>query len=88
MKDQFIGMNIKEKVIIKIQQTILDFFLNEMLGVNSLFALVYRNRDAASWRFKAKYLPKGIINKGFYDEAIDSDIKRYQEIRKLILGPA
>ena len=44
-------------------------------------------------RFKSKryFLPKGIINnyvivngKIFYDQAIDSDIKRYEEIRKLI----
>ena len=31
LKDQFIGMNIKQKVIIKIQQTNLDFFLNQIL---------------------------------------------------------
>ena len=29
LEDQFIGMNIKQKVIIKIQQTNLDFFLNQ-----------------------------------------------------------
>ena len=31
LQDQFIGMNIKQKVIIKIQQTNLDFFLNQIL---------------------------------------------------------
>ena len=31
LKDQFIGMSIKQKVIIKIQQTNLDFFLNQFL---------------------------------------------------------
>ena len=31
LKDQFFGMNIKQKVIIKIQQTSLDFFLNQIL---------------------------------------------------------
>ena len=46
--------------------------------------------------FKAKryYLQKGIIDnynfiingKNFYDQPIDSDIKRYQEIRKLATG--
>ena len=40
------------------------------------------------------YLPKGIIKnynfiisgKSFYDQAIDSDIKLYEEIRKLTIG--
>ena len=59
LKNQLIGMNIKQKVIIKIQQTNLDFFLNRIfLGVNRLFVLVYTNQDAASKRFKAKrHLP-------------------------------
>ena len=47
-------------------------------------------------RFKAKiyYLPKGIIDnykaiingKNFYDQAVDSDIKRYKKFRKLTTG--
>ena len=44
-----------------------------------------------AWKY---YLPKGIINnynvtingKSFYDQPIDSDIKRYEEIRKLTTG--
>ena len=61
-----------------------------------LFALVYSNQDANSKRFKTRryYLPKGIIKnynviingKSFYDQAIDLDIKRYEEIRKLTTG--
>ena len=61
-----------------------------------MFVLVYSNEDAGPKRFKAKryYLPKGIIKndnvivtgKNFYDQAIDSDIKRYEEIRKLTTG--
>ena len=56
-----------------------------------MFVLVYSNQDDAK-RFKTKryYLPKGIIknhnviiNENFYDQAINSDIKRYEEIRKL-----
>ena len=97
LKNQLIGMNIKQKVIIKIQQTNLDFFLNRIfLGVNRLFVLVYTNQDAASKRFKAKrhYLLKGIIDnnnvtingKNFYDQPMDSDIKRFEEIRKLTAG--
>ena len=69
------------------------FLESNFVGVNRLFVLVYSNEDADSKRFKAKryYLPKGIIKiynviingKNFYDQAIDSDIKRYEEIRKL-----
>ena len=86
LQDQFIGMNIKQKVIIKIQQTNLDFFLNQILLQSiDYFFLVYSNQDAASKRFKSKryYLPKGIIGncdviingKNFYDQTIDSEIK-------------
>ena len=70
------------------------FFLeSNFVEVNRLFVLVYTNQDAASRRFKAKryYLPKGIIDhynviingKKFYDQAIHSDIKRFEGIRKL-----
>ena len=93
MKDQFIGINIKQKPIIKIQQTNLDFFLNQILLEFFVGVLVYTNQDVASRKFKAKryYFPKGIIDnynviingKNFYDQTIDSDIKRYEEIRKL-----
>ena len=58
--------------------------------------LVYSNSDNDVKRFKAQryYLPKGIIKnynviinrKNFYDQAIESDIKREKEIRKLTTG--
>ena len=58
-----------------------------------MFVFVYTNQDANAKRFNARkyYLPKSIIKsyniiisgKNFYDQAIDSDIKRYEEIRKL-----
>ena len=64
--------------------------------MNRLFLLVYQNQDANSERFKTwtYYLPKGTINisnvkiygKNFDYQAIDSDIKRYEEVRKLITG--
>ena len=72
------------------------FLKSKSVGVNRLFVLVYSNQDDNSKRFKARryYLPKGIIDnynviingKNFYDQAIDSDIKRYEEIRKLTTG--
>ena len=68
----FIWMNIKQKVIVKIQQTNLDAFLNQILleSIDYLF-LVYTNQDATSKRFKARryYLPKGITKN--YDVVIN-----------------
>ena len=68
-------------------------FDSNFVGVNRLLVLVYSNQDVDSKRFRHRryYLPKGIIKnynviingKNFYDQAIDSDIKRYEEIRKL-----
>ena len=61
-----------------------------------MFVLVYSNQVADSKRFNAKryYLLKDIIKnynvimngKNFYDQAVDYDIKRYEEIRKLTTG--
>ena len=81
-------------MIIKLQQTSLDFFLqSNLVGVNRLFVLVYTNQDAAFERFKGKkcYLQKGVIDnyniiingKNAFDQPMDFDIKRHGEIRKL-----
>ena len=60
-----------------------------------MFVLVYSDHDNNAKRFKAKtyYLHTDIIKnyviingKKFHDQAIDSDIKRYEEIRKLATG--
>ena len=61
--------------------------------VNRFFRLVYANKDSTYKTFKANryYLPKGIMKtynviineKNFYDQATDSDIKQYKEIRVL-----
>ena len=82
-------MNIKQKVRIKTLEMNIDIF-------NTLFIFVYTNYGANAKRFNARkyYLSKGIIKnynviingKNFYDKAIDSDIKRYQQIRKLTTG--
>ena len=58
-----------------------------------MFVLVYSNRDVDFKRFKTKryYLPKDIIKnynaiingKNFYNQAIGSDIKRHEQIKKL-----
>ena len=64
--------------------------------VNRLFVLVYPNRNNDLKRSKAKtyYLPKLIIKnynviiygKNFSDQPVNSDIKRYEEIKKLPAG--
>ena len=66
---------------------------SNFVGVNRLFLLVYLNRDNDVKQFKTRryYLTKGriknynvIVNgKNVYDQPIDSDIKRYKEIRQL-----
>ena len=67
-----------------------------MVGVNTLFFLVYTNHNNNAKRFNARkvYLPKDLIKncnviineKNFYRQHIDSDIKRYEEIWKLTTG--
>ena len=89
LKDQCIGMNIKQKVKLKIQQFTRYFLESIFLGVNRLFILVYSNQDVKFKRFKARkyYLPKGIIKnynmiingKNFYDRPIDSNISNMKK---------
>ena len=75
----------------------LDIFLNKIFfGVNRLFVLIYKNNGDNDKIFNAwkYYLRKGIIKnynminigKSFYEQAIDCDKKRYEEIRKLPTG--
>ena len=55
--------------------------------------MVYANHGNNAKKFNARkyYLPKGIINnynviingKNFYDQAVDSDMKWFEEMRKL-----
>ena len=85
MKDQFIGMNIKQKVKKNTTTEYRYFPESNFVGVNRLFVLVYANEDGNGKRFNAQkyYSPKGIFvnynviinRKNFYDQAIDSDIK-------------
>ena len=73
------------------------YFLElNVAGVNRVFVLVHTNQgdNAKSFNARKYYLPKGIIKnynviingKNVFDQAIDSDIKRYKEIRKLTTG--
>ena len=55
LKDQFIGMNLKQKVIKKNTTHEFRFFLeSNFVGVNRLFVLVYTNQDAALKDLKLK----------------------------------
>ena len=74
----------KQTKPIKARQMSVDIFQNQ-----NLFVLIYSYLDD---NLKMKYyLPKGIINnynftikrENFYDQSIDSNIKRYQKIRKI-----
>ena len=72
------------------------FLESNFVRVNRWFVLVYSNQYDNAKRFKAKryYLQNGIIDnyniiineKSFYNGPIDSDIKWYEEIRKLTTG--
>ena len=92
-------MNIKQKVRIKLRHMNTDIFSNQILLelINCIF-FIYSNEDHPSKRIKAKryHLLKGFINnynviingKNFYDQPLDSDVKRYKEMRKLTSGQA
>ena len=96
LKDQFVGLNLKHKVRKNTTNECRNFLKPNFVEVNKLFVLVYSNQDKNSKRFKAKtyYLPEGIANnysviiigKNVRDQSIDSDIKRYEEIRKSTTG--
>ena len=62
MKDQFIGMNIKQNSGIKIGQIRINIFSNKILQV--LKYLAHSNIDDNAKRYQAQRccLPKGIIN--------------------------
>ena len=72
------------------------FLESNFVVVNILFVLVYSHQDNNSKRFKTRryYLPKDVIDnynviisgRNFCDQPVDSDIKRYEEIRKLTTG--
>ena len=98
MKDQFIRMNIKDNKSDNKNTTneFRYFFESHFVRVNRLCVLVYTNEAKDAKKFNAgKYqLPKGIIKnhnviingKKVYGQTCDSDIKRYEEIRKLTIA--
>ena len=57
-KDQCIGINVKRKVRIKVGQMSINTFSNQIVGVNTLFVLIYSNQDNDSKRYKAEDIIK------------------------------
>ena len=65
-------------------------------GVNRLFIMAYNRVDGQPTRNGQKkyYLPRASLNKynviidgrNFYDNAIESDIERYRELKKVMIG--
>ena len=97
MKYRCIGMNIKKSQNKSTTNPYRYFLESNFVGVNRLFAFIYPSQNNSVKQFNAKkyYLPKGINKiynviikeKNFYDLTIQSDTKRYEEIRKLTTGP-
>ena len=87
LKDQFVEVNTKQKVRIKIQQMNIDIFSKQTL----LELIDYLDDNCKRFKAKRYYLPKGFIRnynvvllsmeKIFFDRLIDSVIKQYKEIR-------
>ena len=96
LKDQFIGMNIKQKVRIIIREISIDIFTNQTLQDLADYLLWFIQnmmKMPKSIKFEGiityqkvflRIIIIRIINgKKFYDQPIDCDIKGYEEIRKL-----
>ena len=82
-------MNIKQRVIIKIRQINIDNFSNQIL----LFILVIQIKMTMLKDLKLKHIMyqkaqskiiTSSMEKNFYDQELDSDIKWYKKIQKLI----
>ena len=86
LKDQFVGMNIKQEVRIKIYNNYTYFLELNFVGLTWLFVLIYSNKNDNVKKNKAEkyYLANrmtenhnGIINgKNLYDQTIYSHIKQ------------
>ena len=78
---------------IKIQQINIDIFSNQTLlePIDCLFSLCKWKNDSKRFKTERYFSLKRIIDnynviikaKNFYGQAIDSDIKQYEEVRKL-----
>ena len=95
-KDQCIGMSIKQKVGKNTANKYRYFLESNFVGVDRLFILVYANWNLNVERYKARrcYLPKALLRiitsssmeKIFFDQPIDSEIRQFKEIINLTTG--
>ena len=85
-------MNIKAKVRIKIQQMDIDILSNQILldSIDYLFWFIQIKmlvlKDLRLEDIIDQIIMLSSTEKNFYDQPIDSDIKRFEEIRKLTTG--
>ena len=98
--DLFIGTNIKQKKKMKMEMLIANYvkYINldpSFQGVNSLFLMAYSRVASQPTRDGQQkyYLPRIDIKKyviidgrNFYDNPIDSDIEKYKELKKVMIG--
>ena len=57
-------------------------------GVNRLFVMAYNRVDGQATRNGQRkyYLPRISLNRDFYDNPIESDIEKYRELKKVMIG--
>ena len=90
LNDWCIGLNIKQKVRVKVQQTSTEILLNQILSelIDCLLwfiqtKMVLLKDLMATSKGVIKNYNVNITEKKLYSWPIDSDIKRYKEIRKV-----
>ena len=93
-ENQFIRMNIKQEVRVKVREMNKDIFSNQILLhlMDYLYQFIQIKIAIQRSKSKSYYLPEEINNhnaivdeKKFSDQSIDSDIKQYKDIRKLMV---
>ena len=93
-ENQFIRMNIKQEVRVKVREMNKDIFSNQILLhlMDYLYQFIQIKITIQRSKSKSYYLPEEINNhnaivdeKKFSDQSIDSDIKQYIDIRKLMV---
>ena len=96
-KDLFTGTNIKQKNKMKTQMLILSISLDPSFqGVNRLFVMAYSrvNNQPTRDGQQQYYLPRIDVNKynviidgrNFYDNPIESDVEKYRELKRVMIG--
>ena len=98
-KDLFIGTNIKQKKINENADANVFKYINldpSFQGVNRLFVMGYNRANGQPTRNEQRkyYLPRIDLEKhnviidrpNFYDNPIESDIEKYRELKKVMIG--